>query len=674
LHWAAAVPMELSFLKQLLIVLTATISIVFVFQKLRLPTVVGFLLAGLVIGPNGLGLIEGSAHVEILAEIGVALLLFIIGIDFSLVALFSVQRRVIWAGLLQVLFTIIVVTAIAQVFGVPERQGVFFGFLVALSSTAIVLRIYNERGEIHSIHGRVVSGVLFLQDLCIVPMMLLVPVLGHAGTGSFWEILWAILQAVVALVLIIAVARTLLPRLLHHVAVLKNREIFILVVVWICLGTAWLTAQTGMSLALGALIAGLVISESELSHQIVAEVLPLRDCFSGIFFISIGMLLDLNLLARDLIPPLTQFVAILVVKLGIVFVLFWALYGSVSLATVLAFSLAQVGEFSFILAKTGAEYKLLSSVDGQLFLAASILSMIATPWLIQIGHYLAHRREPPVASSERSSTGAEAQAVETVNQGHAIIVGYGLNGQNLVRVLKEVGLPYRIIEIDPDLVRSARAESEPIFFGDAARLEILRQVNIERARVLVIAISDPSATARVVAQVRRLRADIYIIVRTRYVAEIDHLYQLGASEVIPEEFETSIEIFARVLEQYHVPRNVIALQVELIRKAQYGMLRGLRLKGKQLDELNQFLVGITADIYMILDHSPALGKSFEELELHTRSGSTIIAVVREGKFYYRLDGDFRFQAGDMLVLLGSHKALDDAAQILKPLETNGPSA
>jgi CPA2 family monovalent cation:H+ antiporter-2 len=674
LHWTAAVPMELSFLKQLLIVLTATISIVFVFQKLRLPTVVGFLLAGLVIGPNGLGLIEGSAHVEILAEIGVALLLFIIGIDFSLVALFSVQRRLIWAGLLQVLITILVVAAIAQVFGVPVRQGVFFGFLVALSSTAIVLRIYIERGEIHSIHGRVVSGVLFLQDLCIVPMMLLVPVLGHAGTGSFWEILWAILQAVVALVLIIAVARTLLPRLLHHVAVLKNREIFILVVVWICLGTAWLTAQTGMSLALGALIAGLVISESELSHQIVAEVLPLRDCFSGIFFISIGMLLDLNLLARDLIPPLTQFVAILVVKLGIVFVLFWALYGSVSLATVLAFSLAQVGEFSFILAKTGAEYKLLSSVDGQLFLAASILSMIATPWLIQIGHHFAHRRERSVVGSEQSPTGIEAEAVESVNQGHAIIVGYGLNGQNLVRVLKEVGLPYRIVEIDPDLVRSARAESEPIFFGDAARLEILGQVNIERARVLVIAISDPSATARIVAQVRRLRADIYIIVRTRYVAEIDHLYRLGASEVIPEEFETSIEIFARVLEQYHVPRNVIALQVELIRKAQYGMLRGLRLKGKQLDELNQFLVGITADIYMILDGSPALGKSFEELELHTRSGSTIIAVVREGKFYYRFDGDFRFQAGDMLVLLGSHKALDDAAQILKPSEDHYPSA
>jgi CPA2 family monovalent cation:H+ antiporter-2 len=417
-----------------------------------------------------------------------------------------------------------------------------------------------------------------------------------------------------------------------------------------------------------------VISESELSHQIVADVLPLRDCFSGIFFISIGMLLDLDLLARDLTPPLTQFASILLIKLAVTYGVVWGLYGSFSLATLLAFSLAQVGEFSFILAKTGGQYRLLSGMDGQLFLAASILSMIATPWLIQIGHHLAHRGERSAARAQTSPTGAEAQAVESAGQGHAIIVGYGLNGQNLVRVLKEVGLPYCIIEIDPDLVRSAKAESEPIFFGDAARVEILRQADIERATVLVIAISDPSATARIVAQVRRLRDDIYIIVRTRYVAEIDHLYQLGASEVIPEEFETSIEIFARVLEQYHVPRNVIALQVELIRKAHYGMLRGLRLRGKQLDELNRFLVGITADIFMILDGSAAVGKNFEELSLHSRTGATIIAVVREGKFYYSFDGDFRFQAGDMLVLLGSHKALDDAAQILKPMAEDGSSA
>ncbi len=658
--------MELGFLKQLLIVLSATIAIVFVFQKLRLPTIVGFLLAGLIIGPHGLGLIEGFAQVEILAEIGVALLLFTIGIEFSLAALFSVQRRVLWAGVLQVLITIIAVAAIAQSFGIPARQSVFFGFLVALSSTAIVLRIYHDRGEIHSIQGRLVSGVLFLQDLCIVPMMLLVPVLGRADSGSLMEILWAILQAVAALLVIVAVARKLLPWLLHHVAVLRNREIFILVVVWICLGTAWLTAQTGLSLALGALVAGLVISESELSHQIVAEVLPLRDCFSGIFFISIGMLLDLDVLVKDFLPQVGQFLAIVLIKGGIVLLLFWALYRSVSVAIPLAFSLAQVGEFSFILAETGVRYNLLSGRGEQVFLAVSILSMMVTPWLIQIGHRLGHRSKPHAVHSQLTLTDSESRGVAGPGRGHAIIVGYGLNGRNLARVLKEVGVPYRILDMDPDLVRSARAEQEAIFFGDASRGEILQQAEIESARVLVIAISDRAATARIVAQVRHLRPDIYIVVRTRYVAEIEPLYQLGANEVIPEEFETSIEIFARVLEQFHIPRNVIALQVELIRKTHYGMLRGLRLQGKQLDELNQFLVGITADIYMIVGGSPVLGKKLVEVSLDARSGARIIAVVRGGEYYYGFDDEFCFQNGDLLVLVGSHKALDDAGQMLKP--------
>ena len=665
---------EIHLLKQLLIVLTTTISIVFVFQKLRLPTLVGFLLAGLIIGPNGVGLIEGFAHVEILAEIGVALLLFSIGIEFSLAAILSVRQRVIWGGMFQVLFTLFAVAAVSQFLGVSPPQAIFFGFLVALSSTAIVLRIYHDRGEIHSLHGRLVSGVLFLQDLSIVPIMLLVPVLGRWGTGSALEILWALLKAVLALLLIVAVARKLLPRLLHQVAVLKNREIFVLVVVWICLGTAWLTAQTGLSLALGALVAGLVISESELSHQIVADVVPLRDCFSGIFFISIGMLLDVALLARDLVPPLALFIFMLAVKTVVAFLVFWALYRSIRLAMVLGFSLAQVGEFSFIVAKTGVNHDLLSRTDEQLFLAASILSMIVTPWLIQAGHRMAYGLTRHTARSQAAHGRTEAEPAERFNQGQAIVVGYGLNGRNLARVLSEVGISFRLVEMDPDLARSAKADGHPIVFGDATRLEILRQAGVQEARVMVIAISDPTATAQIVSQARRLRPDIRIIVRTRYVAEIERLYRLGADQVIPEEFETSIEIFARVLEQFHLPRNVIALQVELMRRAHYGMLRGLRFQGKQLDELNQFLVGITADIFMILDGSPALGKSFNEIDLPSQSGAKVIAVVREGKFYYSFESEFRLQVGDMLVLLGSHKALDDAAQILKPAPPSGASA
>jgi len=660
---------DLPFLRQLIIVLAATISIVFVFQKLRLPTIVGFLLAGVIIGPNGLQLITSLSQVETLAEIGVVLLLFSIGLEFSFETIVSVQRRVIWAGLLQVGLTILLVLALTRFFGLSIEIGIFYGFLLSLSSTAIVLRIYNDRREINSIQGRLASGVLLFQDLCIVPMMLLLPVLGQSGKGSLVSIVWAVAKALFALVLIVWAARRFLPRLLHQVALLRNREIFILFVVLICLGTAWLASESGLSLALGALIAGLVISESELSHQIIADVLPFRDCFSGIFFISIGMLLNLDLLTRDFLTPLMNLLLIVGIKSLLIFAVFWWLYGSIRLAVLLGLSLAQVGEFSFILAKAGINYKLLTPANEQLFLAGSILSMIATPFLIQSVHGLAFGLEAMLGKSQESTSAGETAASENVAQGHVVVVGYGLNGQNLARVLKEVGIPYRVLEMDPDLVRCAKAAGEPIFFGDGTRPEILQQAGIRQARVVVIAISDPAATARVVSQARRLRPDLYIIVRTRYVAEIDHLYRLGANQVIPEEFETSVEIFARVLEEYHVPRNVISLQVDLIRKEHYSTLRGLRLQGKQLDELNQFLVGTTSDIFSIVGASPVVGKSLEEVDLRSRCGATVIAVVRAGKSYHNLGADFALAAGDMLVLLGDHKALDDAAQILNP-QTN----
>ena len=660
---------DLPFLRQLIIVLAATISIVFVFQKLRLPTIVGFLLAGVIIGPNGLQLITSLSQVETLAEIGVVLLLFSIGLEFSFETIVSVQRRVIWAGLLQVGLTILLVLALTRFFGLSIEIGIFYGFLLSLSSTAIVLRIYNDRREINSIQGRLASGILLFQDLCIVPMMLLLPVLGQSGKGSLVSIVWAVAKALIALVLIVWAARRFLPRLLHQVALLRNREIFILFVVLICLGTAWLASESGLSLALGALIAGLVISESELSHQIIADVLPFRDCFSGIFFISIGMLLNLDLLTRDFLTPLMNLLLIVGIKSLLIFAVFWWLYGSIRLAVLLGLSLAQVGEFSFILAKAGINYKLLTPANEQLFLAGSILSMIATPFLIQSVHGLAVGLEAMLGASPESTSAGETAASENVAQGHVVVVGYGLNGQNLARVLKEVGIPYRVLEMDPDLVRCAKAAGEPIFFGDGTRPEILQQAGIRQARVVVIAISDPAATARVVSQARRLRPDLYIIVRTRYVAEIDHLYRLGANQVIPEEFETSVEIFARVLEEYHVPRNVISLQVDLIRKEHYSTLRGLRLQGKQLDELNQFLVGTTTDIFSIVGASPVVGKSLEEVDLRSRCGATVIAVVRAGKSYHNLGADFALAAGDMLVLLGDHKALDDAAQILNP-QTN----
>ena len=658
---------DISVLRELLIVLTAIISIVFLFQKLRVPAIVGFLLTGVLIGPEGWGLIRNAQQIEILAQIGVVLLLFTIGIEFSLGQILTVHRYVIWAGILQILVTTLVVLALSLLAGYGLEAGIFYGFLVSLSSTAIVLKILNERGEIHALQGKLATGILLLQDLCIVPMMLLVPILGRSERFSLPLIGWALIQGVLVLVLIVVAARTVLPRLLRQVAFLRNREIFILFVILICTGTAWLTSEAGLSLALGAFIAGLVISESEFSPQIIADILPLRDSFGGIFFISIGMLLSVDFLVRDIFTALLNFGLILFVKGLVVFGVFWGLYRSVRLGVLLGLSLAQIGEFSFILAKAGREVGLVTEAGEQMFLSASILSMMATPFLLQWGQRLAYGLQSLTARASAERAGVAGVAgIENSITGHVIVLGYGLNGQNLCRVLNEVGIPYRILEMDPELVGRTKATGEPIVFGDGTRVEVLHKVGIGQARILVVAISDPVATARVVSQARRLRHDLYIIVRTRYVAEIEHLYRLGANQVIPEEFETSVEIFARVLQEFHIPRNVIGLQVDLIRKEHYGTLRGLRLQGRRLDELSQFLAGTTTDTLLILDGSPAVGKSLEGLELRSRSGVTVIAVVREGKSILNPGSDFVFGAGDVLVLLGSHKALDEASQILSP--------
>jgi K+:H+ antiporter len=657
---------EIRFLEELLIVLAVTISIVFLSQKLRVPAIVGFLLAGVVIGPGGLGLITSVNQVETLADIGLVLLLFIIGIEFSLESFLTMQRRIIWAAFLQVFATVLVVLTIVMSLGVPPGVGVFYGFLVTMSSTAIVLRIYNDRGETNSIQGRLASGTLLFQDLCIVPMMLLVPFLAQSAQGSLLGVGWAIIKSLLALVLIVWTARKLLPRLLHQVALVRNREVFILFVVLICLGTAWLSSVSGLSLALGALIAGLVISESELSHQVVADVLPLRDCFSGIFFISIGMLLNPEILRQDWLTPVVELLLIVSIKTLVVLVIFWWLYRSARLGILLGLSLAQIGEFSFILAKAGIGHNLLSTTEEQTFLAASIPSMIATPFLIQSAHRIADRLTGQMGRENEKRPVADRTTETAEIEGHVIIVGYGLNGQNLARVLRESGIPYQVLELDPELVRAGKAAGEPINFGDGTRTDILQQVGIGRARVLVIAISDPTATARTVSQARRLRSDVKILVRTRYVAEIERLYSLGANQVIPEEFETSVEIFARVLQEYHVPRNVIGLQVDLIRREHYGTLRGLRLEGKQLDELSQFLVGATTDTFSVLDDSPVVGRSLQETALGERSRVTVIAVVRDGKPFHNVGSDFVLQSGDLLVLLGDHESLDHAAQMISP--------
>ncbi|MFN2511653.1 MAG: cation:proton antiporter [Pyrinomonadaceae bacterium] len=653
-------------LQDLLVLLLASVPIAFIFHRLRLPTIVGFMITGVLIGPNALGLIRDVQAIEVLAEIGVALLLFTIGLEFSVRRMLEMRRLVLIGGGLQVILTMLLVAGIAHLLGRPVNEAIFFGFLFALSSTAIVLKSYIERAEIDAPHGRAGVGILLFQDLSIVPMMLMIPILsGREGT-SFGRITLTLGIAFAAIAIIFFAARTVVPYLLYHIVRLRSPEVFIISVVLLSLGTSWITSQAGLSLALGAFIAGIVLSESEYSHQIVADILPFRDVFNSLFFISIGMLLSLTTLAADLSTVLAWVGALTLGKALLVMLALRLLGYSFRVSTMTALGLAQVGEFSFILAKAGLPQGLLSNVDYQRFLAASILSMIATPFLIKAAPRIGYALQSlfaPGSLLEPTVIGFDA---EPDIRGHVIIIGYGLNGRNLARVLRTTGVPYLVMELNAEAVRQAHTEGERIVYGDATRKEVLHHIRLEHARILVLAISDPIATRHTVWLARQMNPDIHIIVRTRYMAEISDLRELGANEVIPEEFETSIQIFSRVLREYGIARHVIQRQVAAIRDEGYQMLRMSSQPVVDMHEIAEALKSASTETLFVDANSTAVGKTIGELRLRRATGVTVIAITRDGHTDINPGPETAIQAEDVLVLLGGTGQIDLAIEEINP--------
>lgn len=652
--------------EDLLLILLAAVPGAFLCLKLRMPILVGLMLTGILIGPYGLGLIKEIEAIEILAEIGVVLLLFTIGLEFSIRRLREMQRLVFVGGGLQVLLTILAAVALETLVGQPLNKAIFFGFLFTLSSTAIVLKSYVERAEVDAPHGRAGVGILIFQDLSIVLMMLLVPLLGGKQATSLSALAWTLGTAFLALGGIVAAGWFLVPQLLKQVVKLRSPEVFVISVVLICLGTSWLTAQFGLSLALGAFIAGVIIADSEYSHQVVADILPFRDVFNSLFFISIGMLLSLSALAENLATVMIWGALLIVGKALIILGVVKFLGFSLRVSTMTALGLAQVGEFSFVLAKSGRAEGLMPDADYQSFLAASIISMIATPFLIaiapKIGYFLQSlASNQPVG--DVTETGGESEIYRL--REHVIVVGYGLNGRNLSRVLRAVSLPYIVLEVNAETVRRAKTEGEKMIFADGTRREVLHHVGVERASVLVVAISDPAAARRIVGQARQMNPNLHIIVRTRYVAEIGELLEIGANEVIPEEFETSIEIFSRVLHRYGVARNIIERQIGEIRRQGYEMLRSSSLPMIHVTDFADALNGTATETIYLTDESPALEKTLAELNLRNQTKATVVAVVRAGETEINPGADFKLQADDILVLLGTSENIDAARNLLQ---------
>ena len=656
-------PNSFPLLQDLLLLLLASVPIAFIFHRLRLPTIVGFMITGVLIGPHGLGLIRDVHAIEVLAEIGVALLLFTIGLEFSLRRLLEMKRLVLLGGGLQVVITALVVTGVARLFGRPVTEAIFFGFIFALSSTAIVLKSYIDRAEIDAPHGRAGVGILLFQDLSIVPMMLLIPILSAREGISAGRITLTLGIAVGTIAFIFFTAKTLVPYLLHHIVRLRSPEVFIISVVLLSLGTSWLTLQVGLSLALGAFIAGLVLSESEYSHQIVADILPFRDVFNSLFYMSIGMLLSLSTLNSNALIVLTWVVALTVGKALLVLAVVRLLGYSLRVSTMTALGLAQIGEFSFILAKAGLSQGLLTESDYQRFLAASILSMIAAPFLIKaaprIG-YAVQSLVSPGSLLEPSVIGFDQS--EPDMRRHVIIIGYGVNGRNLAKVLRRTRVPYLVMELNAEVVREARAQDERIIYGDATRKEVLHHIGLEHARILVLAISDPTASRHTVWLARQMNPHIHIIVRTRYMSEMSDLRELGADEVIPEEFETSIEIFSRVLREYGLAQHVIQRQVAEIRSEGYQMLRAPTLAMIDMDEIAEAFKTASTETLFVEADSFAVGKTIGELGLRKKTGVSIIAITRNGQTEINPGPETQINAEDVLVLLGEAEQIDMAIQ------------
>jgi monovalent cation:H+ antiporter-2, CPA2 family len=643
------------------IILGLSIAIILLFRRLKLPSILGFIIAGVLIGPHGLSLVQASHEVEIMAELGVIFLLFLIGVEFSLSSLAGIKRTVIIGGGLQVFSTVAVSMFASRLFDIPWNQAVFLGFLFALSSTAIVLKQLQEKGEINSPHGKVTVAVLIFQDIIVVPMMLFTPLLAGKGADAANLVLWLSIKVVLVVAVVFALSRYIVPWLLHQVTRTKSQELFILTIVVICLSTAWLTSAVGLSLALGAFFAGLIISESDYSHQAVGNILPLRELFISFFFVSIGMLLNFRFTLFHLHYIIPLAVAVMLVKFILANLSVLVLGYPIRTSFLTANSIFQVGEFSFLLSTVGVSTGLLSPDLYQYFLSISLITMALTPFAINSGEHLFDETIIPRLPDKirtlflRSGTKSDIQFPVNELNDHLVIIGYGINGSNVAIAARGAGIPYVILELDPDRIRLAKKNNEPAIYGDAGEPFILDHIHISKSRVVVIAISDPAAINRILKAIRTFSDTTYIIVRTRHLKEIESTIRNGANEVIPEEFETSIEIFARVLRHYLIPANKIEEFISKIRDTNYEVLRSLIPAEKKMPSFSGSIPNMEIFNIPLTNCGSLISKTIGQQDLRKRYGITIIAIKRDNDFITLIGPDTELMENDVLYLIGRHE-------------------
>ncbi|HEY3390949.1 MAG TPA: cation:proton antiporter [Prolixibacteraceae bacterium] len=649
-------------LKDVVIIFALSTFVNFIFTKIRVPTLVGYLLTGIVAGPFLLGIIHSPHEIELMAELGVVILMFTIGMEFSLKHLLKIRRIVFLGGFIQLSLTALVSMVLARTYHMDWKGAVFIGFLTALSSTAVVLKILQDRSEVTSNYGRTVVGILIFQDIVLVPLLLFTPFLKGDATNIGTDLIALAIKTVFIIAFVYAGNKWFMPKILHRIAMTKNQELFLMSILLICLSVALLTSELGITLAFGAFLAGLMISESEYSDNAFGNLIPFRDTFTSFFFVSIGMLLDLGFVYQNI--GLVIWTVILVIGIKLVVAGFTAfLMGHTFRGTILVgIALSQVGEFSFILAKLGVSYEILSNYYYQLFLAVAIISMSVSPLLIQQGNRLASLLlKLPLPGFLVNGLFPLHQIDIPMLKNHLVLIGKDSRAINLSVMAKYNNIPYISIVFDPAIVRKRQEKGESIIYGDSVNEPILQKAHIDTAKIVVISVGDLITSMAIIDKVRNLNKHATIMVRTKHVEDIEELYRLGADQVIPEEFETAIDLFERVLSNFLFPQNEIETTIARIRDDNYGIFYEKKddEKFNILKEIpNIEIVALKVDSKSIL-----IGKTLAESELRKKYKITLVALKRDNQIIDHPSSNTRLLNGDIAYILGKPEQIAYATNL-----------
>ena len=657
------------FLEEITIIATVSVIVTLLLGRLKLPVVAGLVLSGALVGPHGLSLAKDLKTIELIAEVGVVFLLFTIGLEFSLTRLKHIFRQVAIGGLLQVSATATITTLIALALNRTLPEAIVYGFVFALSSTALVLRTLNERNELDAPHGKFIVGTLIFQDLCIVPMVLIIPLLSQGLDNlSVWkEVGLAMGQAGLMVIGLFVCSRKLVPLFFKWVDASRSSEVFILTVLCLCIGTAYLTSLTGLSLALGAFLAGMIVADTDFRHRAMGDILPLKDVFVSFFFVSLGMFLNVEVLINQ-----GGEVAIL---------LFAFLFGKGLIATLAAIcmrfppraawlagvGLAQFGEFGFVLLQLAMKENVVSNEAVAPLLNAGILSMILTPIIVyKAPHFTAGERIlDPLAKLLRAKSAKDLEEKTVGHNDHIIIIGYGISGQLLASSLRTLSIETVVLEMNSENVTLGRDRGDPVYYADATSSEALGHAHIESCRAVVVMINDHAATERVLASIDRLEVDIPVFVRTQYMTGIEDFTKFQPAGVVSCEIEGGLEVLSQVLRKLEVPRNVIIREIDHARSQTMHSDREFKETPLPLRE-HEELKSLTVENILLINGSQVEGKSPKQLDLAEKTGVLVIAIRRKDSLLLHRLADTILEVGDVVYCIGSKTDLEIVTALFDP--------